>query len=358
MSGGELEIAQRVFRRIVTEQHTAACVYALFAGPLYHCMPAPDAQQVLFRPPNDVDYIDAPIKITVEDDRAQDEADAAAAAVSARRARRCDTEGDLDDTEDDIGGLHPPSAAIVDASLVRLAQQRRPHVLNIQRVRDVCRCNKFAVDRLPGSEMQQQQHETDTGFDASDMMPAVGLWLLPSLFNHSCASNCYRFFIGDFMFIRTVVPVAAGEELTISYVTPADSLDERQEAFRVFQFECSCARCAAERSEPPSVRDERAEFRRFLFDEVRSQLAQQQPLPNDTLQRLQQIIKRLQSLPLLTAGYDLSLALSLLADAYYMDTDCDAVDIATQRADALWRHCRRSWLYVSACTRMMLLRRR
>ena len=47
----------------------------------------------------------------------------------------------------------------------------------------------------------------------------VGLWILPSYFNHSCIDkNVGRFFIGDSMFVRTLRLISKGEELYSSWI--------------------------------------------------------------------------------------------------------------------------------------------
>ena len=49
-------------------------------------------------------------------------------------------------------------------------------------------------------------------------LSGVGLYYLPSFFNHSSRPNCSRWAIGDVMFFVTNQPVKAGEELCISYI--------------------------------------------------------------------------------------------------------------------------------------------
>lgn len=44
-----------------------------------------------------------------------------------------------------------------------------------------------------------------------------GIWALPSFINHSCAPNCLQSFIGDTLFLRASVDIAAGEEITMRY---------------------------------------------------------------------------------------------------------------------------------------------
>lgn len=55
----------------------------------------------------------------------------------------------------------------------------------------------------------------------------VGVWGLPSLFNHSCASNTDQMKIGNFIFLHTLRDVKAGEELCICYGPSAGSYPAR-----------------------------------------------------------------------------------------------------------------------------------
>lgn len=49
-------------------------------------------------------------------------------------------------------------------------------------------------------------------------LSAVGLYTQPSFFNHSRHPNCNRFAIGDVMFFVANRPIAAGDEVCISYI--------------------------------------------------------------------------------------------------------------------------------------------
>ena len=46
----------------------------------------------------------------------------------------------------------------------------------------------------------------------------IGLWPAFSLFNHSCLPNCVHYVVGSTMLVRAVRAVAAGEEVTVSYL--------------------------------------------------------------------------------------------------------------------------------------------
>jgi hypothetical protein len=71
-----------------------------------------------------------------------------------------------------------------------------------------------------------------------------GLWLTPSLFNHSCCPNTSWDQAGDFIFISTVRKIEAGEELFVTYVDVLKLFAERQESIQKWKFRCACERCS------------------------------------------------------------------------------------------------------------------
>ncbi|KAJ2514157.1 hypothetical protein H4217_005910 [Coemansia sp. RSA 1939] len=77
-----------------------------------------------------------------------------------------------------------------------------------------------------------------------------GLYLLQSCFNHNCNPNCVVVHPNDGMYraiIKTLRPIKADEEMTITYVNPRDSVSERQQALRDwYMFDCRCDRCVDE----------------------------------------------------------------------------------------------------------------
>lgn len=75
-----------------------------------------------------------------------------------------------------------------------------------------------------------------------------GLWLLPSFFNHSCAPNCTKVYIGNAVFVRASRAMDAGEELSLAYCDVSLGLDSRRDRLRKWGFECRCRRCLSETS--------------------------------------------------------------------------------------------------------------
>ncbi|EPE08888.1 mynd finger domain-containing protein [Ophiostoma piceae UAMH 11346] len=84
-------------------------------------------------------------------------------------------------------------------------------------------------------------------FDRSDVDTATsGLYLDTTLamVNHSCMPNAVVAFVGQKAYLRAQAPVAAGDELTISYIDYTKPLAARQEGLVLYNFACSCQRCA------------------------------------------------------------------------------------------------------------------
>lgn len=83
--------------------------------------------------------------------------------------------------------------------------------------------------------------------NAAGEPPGVGLWAVPSRFNHSCAPSCGWAHLGDVMLVRTARPVGAGEELTVSYVAVDGGLAAGVQRYRRLKggwgFTCGCPLC-------------------------------------------------------------------------------------------------------------------
>ena len=74
-----------------------------------------------------------------------------------------------------------------------------------------------------------------------------GLWYYPSLFNHSCISNCYHFGFGDILIIIAINDIEPNSELYLNYFTNDKLYDERQKYSKEFyNFECNCILCKYE----------------------------------------------------------------------------------------------------------------
>lgn len=137
--------------------------------------------------------------------------------------------------------------------------------LNIRRIKAILKYNSFARTSVGASEISDACEriglDTRLGRLATpeEWLEArggssswvSGLWILPSLMNHSCCPNARVRVIGDFMFVHTVRPVAKGEEVLVSYVDAC--LPARERARRLadgWGFDCACERCRLSRSRP------------------------------------------------------------------------------------------------------------
>ncbi|KAJ4458326.1 putative Protein unc-45 B [Paratrimastix pyriformis] len=81
----------------------------------------------------------------------------------------------------------------------------------------------------------------------------TGLWGKPSLFNHSCAPNCGWETVGDFLFVRTLRPVPARDELCLPYVDTVQLWKKRYRTLKNLGFDCLCERCLFSRAHPEVV---------------------------------------------------------------------------------------------------------
>ncbi|EAQ92037.1 hypothetical protein CHGG_00272 [Chaetomium globosum CBS 148.51] len=122
-------------------------------------------------------------------------------------------------------------------------------VVDVFRVHDIISRNAFGVGGKDGQGSQGG---------------GAGLWPWAALINHSCIPNSEREFVGDLMVIRATKNIAKGEEIVHSY-DESGVYDDRQRALMTtWGFECSCALCAVEKAEDPTV----LEKRRTLTKEV------------------------------------------------------------------------------------------
>eukprot|EP01089_Gocevia_fonbrunei_P020741 TRINITY_DN7795_c0_g1_i1.p1 TRINITY_DN7795_c0_g1~~TRINITY_DN7795_c0_g1_i1.p1 ORF type:complete len:480 (-),score=91.79 TRINITY_DN7795_c0_g1_i1:17-1456(-) len=77
----------------------------------------------------------------------------------------------------------------------------------------------------------------------------IGLGLYPeaSFFNHSCAPNCVYSTIlnGDYIFVRAIRDIKAGEEICHSYIDLYLTCRERRQQLENYLFDCQCERCSS-----------------------------------------------------------------------------------------------------------------
>ncbi|KAL2630014.1 hypothetical protein R1flu_014700 [Riccia fluitans] len=86
-----------------------------------------------------------------------------------------------------------------------------------------------------------------------EQMGVIGIWGLPSFFNHSCAPNCSTLNIGRAMFVRAAEAMPVGTELTISYVSTEEI--DRDVRLKHWNFSCRCRRCLHDRKIRPLIQE-------------------------------------------------------------------------------------------------------
>ncbi len=98
-----------------------------------------------------------------------------------------------------------------------------------------------ALALLLRSECNAFSYWSDDG--AQDQL-GMGLFLEAAMFNHACCPNVGKVLDGRRLRFVALRAIAAGEELSISYVPLDDGTDARRDVLRKhFHFICVCARC-------------------------------------------------------------------------------------------------------------------
>jgi len=91
----------------------------------------------------------------------------------------------------------------------------------------------------------------------------VSLFYLSSFCNHSCVPNAQRALFGDVMVVRALLPLSKGDEITLGYIWPDTSIDEREKTLkRAYGFQCDCWYCREERMDGEAA----CKRRKKIFD--------------------------------------------------------------------------------------------
>ena len=112
----------------------------------------------------------------------------------------------------------------------------RREVLDVDRIMKVLDMNCLTED-APSANLLGNNGAVNCG---------VGLWILPSLINHSCHPNARRTHVGDHAIVHASRDIKAGEEVTFPYFDVLTPVGKRQEAARAWGFKCGCDRCRFE----------------------------------------------------------------------------------------------------------------
>eukprot|EP01041_Mallomonas_annulata_P006912 gene6912-14039_t len=73
----------------------------------------------------------------------------------------------------------------------------------------------------------------------------IGLYLIASMFNHSCVANAHHSFNGTTLTVRALRDISPGEEVTISYIDVGRPVWwRRSKLLSSYGFTCHCSRCS------------------------------------------------------------------------------------------------------------------
>ncbi|KAF8580588.1 hypothetical protein K439DRAFT_1619696 [Ramaria rubella] len=123
-----------------------------------------------------------------------------------------------------------------------------PHPLNsnqdidISLLENICSNNRF----MP-TPLCHAGEKRSTSRDAPS-----ALYLLPSLFNHSCLETASRVFFREVMVIRAAINMKKGEEITIAYSSGFTAYT-RQKSFDIWNIRCTCEMCENDRASGEAV---------------------------------------------------------------------------------------------------------
>lgn len=128
-------------------------------------------------------------------------------------------------------------------------------LVDMETIRDVVSEHSFGgfINSIAGRSIE---------IDSPLVKEASGLWLLPSLINHSCwDANCNWLTFGDIFLLRSLKPIKKGEEILITFCDPTESLENRVEKVKTPDRRCECSLCQSDRSETTKTHKDR---RRYL----------------------------------------------------------------------------------------------
>ncbi|PSC73293.1 SET domain-containing [Micractinium conductrix] len=110
-----------------------------------------------------------------------------------------------------------------------------------------------ALEGYRASRLEQLQSDaamlicnlTGVGAEGASQEAGVGLFPAGAALNHSCRPNCISVPIGQTMYVRTIVDVPAGAQLTVCHVQAYDPRPVRQAALLQERgLKCACERCS------------------------------------------------------------------------------------------------------------------
>jgi hypothetical protein len=90
-------------------------------------------------------------------------------------------------------------------------------------------------------------HGVYDNYGGSNCVVGLGLFTCASMINHSCYPNSFFSADGHSLLVRTIRPIATGEEITVPYIDLLQPRRDRMaELLASKHFLCACERCVAE----------------------------------------------------------------------------------------------------------------
>ena len=170
-----------------------------------------------------------------------------------------------------LEGLQERLIKIIHSNAFRTENSEVAHSQLSQKLKRAAWERSFSQNRRPTRadlvEYQKQMNEKE------EMSALSAIFILPSLFNHSCCANAKYDTLGDLMVVRTTRCVEKGAELTVPYLDMKKPFYERKQILQDWiskgnGFACDCERCVpiAAIGETPVQRRERANTELFLHN--------------------------------------------------------------------------------------------
>ncbi|KAG9079620.1 hypothetical protein FRC06_007621 [Ceratobasidium sp. 370] len=211
-------------------------------------------------------------------------------------------------------GASNPTFSMTTGRHWTLADNYEASDIDIEEIRGIIKVNSFqdSVEGFPhgGSE---------------------GIYLVPSLINHSCDGTAVRFTVGSIVVMRASRNMQAGEEVTCSYIggRTDTSVISRGPALAQWINNCDCSLCEADRSDG----DERCTRREVCDREILKVRIALSPGNGSRLQpRLEELVKTIRGTYLSTRTaprHTLGLAQRLLGFASRAGSNPQAINAYT-----------------------------
>ncbi|CAB4418263.1 unnamed protein product [Rhizophagus irregularis] len=133
-------------------------------------------------------------------------------------------------------------------------------------------------------------------FNLETELTGVGLWILPSFFNHACIDeNVCHFFLGDLLFFRTNRPISKGEELIVNYRDASFSYKARLRYLKAVNIDCQCRMCKLESSESQEIKLRMAQLLTTYNESIKPKTKSRKVDPS-LIKKLEDIIAELRNL--------------------------------------------------------------